>query len=244
MPVRRENVAAALKYLQDKADLRGRAERALSLDPQKQDLADIAVEGIASLAPGVAPALAARDVERARRANDPAGMAMASMGAIPGGRLAKLLKGFDPTQKIAPALEKIEPVTTAVEIPEALHGSPVRGLTELSPSKAMEVRGATWFSDNADIADQYTFPREYGEILYDAEPGEIYKAGLSFKNPLTVDFKGKVGDAIELSKLVEQAKKQGYDGLIVRNVDDSIDSSKVLGTSYAVFDRNQIKLKK
>ena len=108
----------------------------------------------------------------------------------------------------------------------------------------MEVRGTTWFSDNADIADQYTFPREYGEILFDAEPGEIYKAGLSFKNPLTVDFGGKVGDAMELSKLAEQAKKKGYDGLIVQNVDDSIDSSKVLGTSYAVFDRNQIKLKK
>lgn len=98
MPMRRENVAAALRYLQDKADLRGRAERALSLDPQEQDLADIAVEGIASLAPGVGQALAARDVERARRANDPAGMAMASMGAVPGGRLAGLLKRYDPTR--------------------------------------------------------------------------------------------------------------------------------------------------
>ena len=98
MPVRREQVAAALKYLGDKADLRGRAERALSLDPQEQDLADIAVEGIASLAPGVGQALAARDVERARRANDPAGMAMASMGAVPGGRLAGLLKRYDPTR--------------------------------------------------------------------------------------------------------------------------------------------------
>jgi hypothetical protein len=98
MPVRREQVAAALKYLGDKADLRGRAERALSLDPQEQDLADLAVETGASFIPGVGQALAARDVERARRANDPAGMALAASGAIPGGRLAKLLKGFDPTR--------------------------------------------------------------------------------------------------------------------------------------------------
>ena len=98
MPMRRENVAAALKYLQDKADLRGRFERATSLDPQEQDLADIAVEGVASLAPGVGPALAARDLERARRANDPAGMAMAAAGAIPGGKLAGLLKRYDPTR--------------------------------------------------------------------------------------------------------------------------------------------------
>ena len=98
MAMRREQVAAALRYLQDKADLRGRFERATSLDPQEQDLADIAVETGASLVPGVGPALAARDFERARRADDEAGMAMAAAGAIPGGKLAKLLKGFDPTR--------------------------------------------------------------------------------------------------------------------------------------------------
>ena len=98
MPMRREQVAAALRYLQDKADLRGRFERATSLDPQEQDLADIAVETGASLVPGIGPALAARDFERARRADDEAGMAMAAAGAIPGGKLAKLLKGFDPTR--------------------------------------------------------------------------------------------------------------------------------------------------
>lgn len=98
MAMRREQVAAALKYLQDKADLRGRLQRATSLDPQEQDLADIAVETGASLVPGVGPALAARDFERARRADDPAGMALASMGAVPGGRLAGLLKRYDPTR--------------------------------------------------------------------------------------------------------------------------------------------------
>jgi hypothetical protein len=99
MPMRRQNVAAALKYLQDKADLRGRFERATSLDPQEQDMADIAVETAAGFIPGVGQALAARDVERARRADDPAGMAMASIGAIPGGRLAGLLKRYDPVMQ-------------------------------------------------------------------------------------------------------------------------------------------------
>lgn len=98
MPMRREDVAAALKYLGEKADLRGRVERAISLDPQEQDLADLAVETGASFIPGVGPALAARDVERARRANDPAGMALAAASAIPGERLAKLLGRFDPTR--------------------------------------------------------------------------------------------------------------------------------------------------
>ena len=96
MPLRREDVAAALKYLQDKADLRGRFERATSLDPQEQDLADIVVETGASIIPGVGPALAARDFERARRADDEAGMAMAAASAIPGSKLAGLLKRYDP----------------------------------------------------------------------------------------------------------------------------------------------------
>ena len=99
MPMRREQVAAALRYLQDKADLRGRFERATSLDPQEQDLADIAIETGASLVPGVGPALAARDFERARRADDPAGMAMAAASAVPGGKLAGLLKRYDPVMR-------------------------------------------------------------------------------------------------------------------------------------------------
>ena len=97
--MRREQVAAALRYLQDKADLRGRFERATSLDPQEQDLADIAIETGASLVPGVGPALAARDFERARRADDPAGMAMAAASAVPGGKLAGLLKRYDPVMR-------------------------------------------------------------------------------------------------------------------------------------------------
>ena len=104
----REQIAAALKYVGDKANLRQRFERATSLDPQEQDMADIAVETGASFIPGVGQALAARDVERARRANDPAGMAMASMGVIPGGKLVRMVEmvGDVKPQKIAEALEK------------------------------------------------------------------------------------------------------------------------------------------
>ena len=157
MPMRREQVAAALRYLQDKADLRGRFERATSLDPQEQDLADIAVETGASLIiPGVGPALAARDFERARRADDEAGMAMAAAGAIPGGKLAKLLKGFDPTR---------------LEL-DVYHGTPHRfpateanPLGEFDASKIGTGEGAQayghgiYFAENPDVAKGYQ-PRD------------------------------------------------------------------------------------
>jgi hypothetical protein len=51
--------------------------------------------------PGVGQVFAARDFERARRADDRAGMAMAGASALPLGRLAGALKQYDPTmQKI------------------------------------------------------------------------------------------------------------------------------------------------
>lgn len=102
MPMRREQVAAALQYLGDKADVKRRYERLTSLDqPQDSDAIDMALEMGGSLFPGVGPALAARDFERARRADDPAGMAMAVASAVPVGKLVGALKQYDPTmQKI------------------------------------------------------------------------------------------------------------------------------------------------
>ena len=156
MPMRREQVAAALRYLGDKADLRRRAERMVSLDPQEQDLADIAVETGASFVPGVGQALAARDVERARRANDPAGMAMAAAGAIPGGKLAKLLKGFDPTR---------------LEL-DVYHGTPHRfpateanPLGEFDASKIGTGEGAQAYGHGVYLAESPAVAQGYRDAL-------------------------------------------------------------------------------
>jgi hypothetical protein len=61
----------------------------------------MALEMGGSFIPGVGQALAARDFERARRADDEAGMAMAAASALPLGKLVGALKQYDPTmQKI------------------------------------------------------------------------------------------------------------------------------------------------
>lgn len=109
MPVRREQVAAALKYLGDKADLRRRYERLTSLDqPQDADAADIALDIGAGFTPLQYPQ-AARDFERARRESDPIGMGLAMATAVPfaGGvvRAAKKVgKGVDIAAERAEAL--------------------------------------------------------------------------------------------------------------------------------------------
>lgn len=109
MPMRREQVAAALKYLGEKADLRRRYERMTSLDqPQDADAADVAVDIAAGFTPLQYPQ-AARDFERARREDDPLGMGLAMATAIPvaGGvvRAAKRVgKGADIAAERAEAL--------------------------------------------------------------------------------------------------------------------------------------------
>ena len=109
MAMRREQIAAALKYFQDKADLRRRYERLTSLEqPQDVDAADVAVDIAAGFTPLQYPQ-AARDFERARREDDPFGMGLAMATAIPvaGGvvRAAKRVgKGADIAAERAEAL--------------------------------------------------------------------------------------------------------------------------------------------
>lgn len=123
------------------------------------------------------------------------------------------------------------------------HGTPDKTLKVPDPSKAMEVPGTSWFSTNRNVAEQYQWPREYGEIM-GGPRGRVIEANLHVTNPMTVDFKGAQGEAIRLGQLANQAKQAGHDALVVHNVDDSVDSSKLLGTSIAVFDKSVIEFVK
>lgn len=101
MPMRRENVAAALKYLQDKADLQRRFESATTLNqPANQDAGDIMLELGAGFLPGIGQAQAARDFERSRRSGDRLAQLLATAGLVPViGGVAKI------AQKSAKAIE-------------------------------------------------------------------------------------------------------------------------------------------
>ena len=83
MPMRREQVAAALRYLQEQDELRQRYERLTSLDaPSNEDAADVAVDIAAGFTPLQYPQ-AARDFERARRDEDTVGMILAAAAGVP-----------------------------------------------------------------------------------------------------------------------------------------------------------------
>ena len=86
-------------------------------------------------------------------------------------------------------------------------------------------------SDN----DDYTIWRKQQNI------GQLYSVFLNIKNPLSVDYEGeylgggsKVAD--RMSEQVNKAIKEGYDGVVYKNVKDP-----QLANNYGVFSSNQIK---
>lgn len=207
MPMRREDVAAALKYLGEKADLRGRVERAISLDPQEQDLADLAVETGASFIPGVGPALAARDVERARRANDPAGMAMAAASAIPGERLAKLLGRFDPSiSRVADFDPRFDPRVKEQERLKAL--TPIvesRGTVNAPEISITELEGRPFITSMSDRTAAGGMLRGINDVTLNRPVNLQGGQDFMFENPGMVWASGK-GPTKQIKKLAEEVK--------------------------------------
>ena len=154
MAMRREQVAAALKYLGDKADLRKRYERATSLEqPQDADAADVAVDIAAGFTPLQYPQ-AARDFERARRESDPLGMGLATLAAVPVvGGVAKVAskarKGMDIAAERAEAL-RIAQQNAAKPITEGGLGLPPTN----TPQDRMAALGYEPFAHGTERLDR------------------------------------------------------------------------------------------
>lgn len=135
----RKRLAAALAYVDEKA------KRLTSLDqPKESDAVDMALEMGGSFIPGVGQALAARDFERARRADDEAGMAMAAASALPVGRLIGALKGFDPVMR---EIKAYHGTADDFDVFDPAMGGRATG--------AESGRQATWFTDDPRVAKGY-----------------------------------------------------------------------------------------
>jgi hypothetical protein len=71
----------------------------------------------------------------------------------------------------------------------------------------------------------------------------IYPAHVAMDNPYVVDMKGQGYDPLKYSMEAHSAKAKGHDGVIFKNVDDTIDGSGHIGDVHVVFDPNQIHFK-
>lgn len=82
------------------------------------------------------------------------------------------------------------------------------------------------------------------ELINDLEidtGGEIKECYLNIENPLVKDANGKYYFQV-YNKYFEEARKNGNDGIIVHNVDDSSKAGVGLSDVYIAFSENQIKL--
>ncbi len=118
--------------------------------------------------------------------------------------------------------------------------------------KSNYIQGNIFFSDDPAIAKGYT-PHRTNSYIAAKDMNEthgLYRAYLSLQKPLVIDAKdadwsaipvprrlGTNAKQLQIDDLAVLAKKNGYDGLIVRNVFDQFGH----GTQYAVFEPTQIK---
>lgn len=136
------------------------------------------------------------------------------------------------------------------------HGSPIGDIAEFKPKEG----GALYFSSSKTVGQEYTVHR--GMWNTPSKEGKVYSVNLSMDNPLVIDALGTRNDnipvpwqewkpkvfgnlpknALSVEDVVKYAKDHGHDGVIIKNVIDTVDpQSRKKSDVYAVFDPQQIK---
>lgn len=143
------------------------------------------------------------------------------------------------------------------------HGTPDARFSQIKNSLAGQLsddittgsKGVAWFTDNYYTAKSYADPKR----AYDyqgAEPKVLTRI-ITIENPLVVDAGGAVWRRAEFDfdgqkvvgtrALVDYAKENGYDGIVVKNVYDNYSHfkgedkmKKYKANTYAVFNDSQI----
>lgn len=133
------------------------------------------------------------------------------------------------------------------------HGAPdLRFLKEDGTFKSQKDRlgfgrkeAAHWFTPSKATAKSYADPRRAFDYQ-NAEEG-VMAAYIKLDNPMVVDGMGQNWrDAQKRGKtsdVIEEARKNGHDGVIIKNVKDDYNNTKSTRATdtYVVFDSNRIK---
>jgi len=126
------------------------------------------------------------------------------------------------------------------------------GTTHRNPKvlrQSFEAGNGIFLTDNDDVAYTFTQPREYGEPIFEDEDGNEIKAGdvvliyARIENPLVISGQDaqKVSDDTALqARTLKQAKADGHDGVILRDIKEGI-GERYRGDTYVVFDPKQVK---
>jgi len=134
--------------------------------------------------------------------------------------------------------------------PTLYHGSIDPSLNRLDPRSAVEVEGGVFMTTNEDVATPYSYERAYGDIISEEPLGKVYTVKAKLQNPLeyvpgmvrgTPKPNAKYIDAVEMGDAIRAAKQAGHDGLIIRNIDDTIGMTGDMSDVYVAFNAEQIK---
>lgn len=186
-------------------------------------------------------------------------------------QIAKAVEAY--RQASADGLRQIDPRSTAFKAwfgdskvvdkdgrPLVVHHGTAGEIDAFDPKKrgqltgAQSAKGAFWFSDRPKTADYYAEAatreanmwRSRDEKLQ-ANKVDVY---LSMQNPLIVDMGGKVYRETSYGDLIEKAKSQGNDGLIIKRTYDAGEYGRFDAamrgrfkseTIFAAFEPTQIK---
>lgn len=155
--------------------------------------------------------------------------------------------------------KKFDPVVNKIVYhgtPDARFSSVKNSLMgQLSDELTTGSKGVVWFTDNYNTARTYADPKRAYDYQ-NAEP-KVLERKITILNPLVVDAKGGVWRKAEFDfngikivgtrELIEYAKKNGYDGVVVKNVFDNYNHfkgeekmKKYKANTFAVFTDSQI----
>lgn len=176
----------------------------LSLDPQEdQGMTQAALEAILGFIPGISQALAARDIERARRANDPAAAAMAATEFVPFGRLAGSIPGvsrvadfdprFDPRVKEQEKLRQLTPVVES------------RGTVNPPEISLADLEGRPFITSMSDRTAAGGLLTGINDVKFNAPVNLQGGQDFMFENPGMVWASGKAPTR-QIKKLAEEIK--------------------------------------
>lgn len=131
-------MAAALRHVEEKAQLRRRLEKMVSLnEPQNADAIDVVADVGVGFVPGLGQAQAVRDFERARREGDAVGMGLSTLAGAP------LIGGVAKAANVARKAGKLQDIA---------EGAMQAG--RMSPATASELAEAERLADVQAIAKQ------------------------------------------------------------------------------------------
>lgn len=184
--------------------------------------------------PPVGAAFGAYDFGRAFGNQDIIGAALAGMAITPGGKLPGKARqlAFDFYHSL--------PEMTGPAGWPVYHGSVNKGFGLPSVRNAVEAP-AVFATNNPDIAELFTVPREYGEPVWDAVPGEVSQFTIHPRYPYEVpaaDAQRFIEDTAFQTQLINQSRRRGHDVVVARGVNEGFGGEAYPGDVYAILQDN------